>query len=97
MSLEDLNEKMKTRLSGFNHTAKFDFEEDGVIFVDATQTPPVVSNEDNDAEVTLRCTLETFEKILRGDTDPTIAFTLGKLKVSGSMGLALKLNSFLED
>jgi len=97
MSLEDLNEKMKTRLAGFNHTAKFDFEEDGVIFVDATQTPPVVTNEDNDAEVTLRTSLETFEKILRGDTDPTIAFTLGKLKVSGSMGLALKLNSFLED
>ncbi len=97
MSLEDLTEKMKTRLAGFNHTAKFDFEEDGVIFVDATQTPPVVSNEDNDAEVTLRTSIETFEKILRGDTDPTIAFTLGKLKVSGSMGLALKLNSFLED
>jgi len=96
MSLDDLAEQMQKRLTGFNHTAKFDFEEDGILFVDATQSPPAVSNEDNDAEVTLRCSLETFEKIVRGDTDPTIAFTLGKLKVSGSMGLALKLNSFLE-
>ncbi len=96
MSLDNIAEQMQRRLTGFNHTAKFDFEEDGVVFVDATQNPPVVSNEDNDAEVTLRCSLETFEKIIRGDTDPTIAFTLGKLKVSGSMGLALKLNSYLE-
>jgi putative sterol carrier protein len=41
--------------------------------------------------------METFEKILKGDQDPNIAFMMGKLKVSGSMGLALKLNSMLEE
>lgn len=97
MALNDIAEKLKTRMVGFNHTAKFDFDEDGILFVDATQNPPVISNNDDEAEVTLKTTLETFEKILKGDQDPNIAFMMGKLKVSGSMGLALKLNGMLEE
>lgn len=97
MSLDDIAEKLADRIAGFNHTLKLDFEEDGILFVDATQTPPVVEKEDKDAEVTLRTSLETFEKILKGEQDPNIAFMMGKLKVSGSMGLALKLNAMLED
>ncbi len=97
MALDDLKEKLKSRLAGFNHTVKFDFEEDGMLFVDATTNDVTVTEEDKDAEVTLRSSLETFEKIVAGDQDPNIAFMMGKLKVSGSMGLALKLNSMLED
>lgn len=97
MSLDDVAEKLKTRIGGFNHTVKFDFDDEGVLYVDATQTPPVVTKTDDEAEVTLRTSLETFEKILAGQQDPNIAFMMGKLKVSGSMGLALKLNSMLEE
>jgi putative sterol carrier protein len=97
MSLDSIREKMSAKLAGFNHTVKFDFDGDGLIHVDATQTPPVVTEEDKDAEVTLTTSLETFEKIIEGTQDPNIAFMMGKLKVSGSMGLALKLNSILED
>ncbi len=97
MSLEDIAEKMKTRMNGFNHTAKFDFDSDGIMFVDATQSPPEVTFEDKEAEVTLTTSIETFEKILKGEQDPNIAFMMGKLKVSGSMGLALKLNGMLEE
>lgn len=97
MSLEDIAEKLTARLAGFNHTMKVDFDGDGFVHVDATQTPPVATLEDKDAEVTLVTSLETFEKILRGDQDPNIAFMMGKLKVQGSMGLALKLNGLLED
>ena len=59
--------------------------------------PPVATLEDKDAEVTLVTSIETFEKILSGQQDPNIAFMMGKLKVQGSMGLALKLNGMLED
>ena len=97
MSLDDIAEKLTTRLAGFNHTLKLDFEEDGILFVDATQNPPVVTKDDNEAEVTLRTSIETFEKILKGEQDPNIAFMMGKLKVQGSMGLALKLNGMLEE
>lgn len=97
MSLDDIAEKLERRLAGFNHTIKFDFDEYGILFVDAVQNPPVVTRNDDDAEVTLTTTVETFEKILAGTQDPNIAFMMGKLKVKGSMGLALKLNSMLED
>lgn len=97
MSLDSIRDKMSVKLAGFNHSVKFDFEDDGILHVDATQSPPVISNDDKDAEVTLRTSLETFEKIVDGTQDPNIAFMMGKLKVSGSMGLALKLNSILED
>ncbi|MFA5593088.1 MAG: SCP2 sterol-binding domain-containing protein [Micavibrio sp.] len=97
MSLDELAEKMQSRLDGFGHVVKLDFDDDGILHIDATQSPPVVSKDDSDSDVTLKTSLETFEKIVKGEQDPNIAFMMGKLKVSGSMGLALKLNSLLED
>jgi putative sterol carrier protein len=35
--------------------------------------------------------------MMDGTQDPTLAFMMGKLKVEGSMGLAMKLNSIIED
>jgi putative sterol carrier protein len=97
MALEELSEKLVSRLGTFGHTVKLDFDEDGILFVDATQNPPVITQADEDAEVTLTTSLETFEKIVDGKQDPNIAFMMGKLKVKGSMGLALKLNGLLEE
>lgn len=97
MSLDDIAEKIQPRLAGFNHTVKLDFEEDGILFIDATQNPPVVTKEDAEAEVTLVTSIETLEKMLAGQQDPNLAFMTGKLKVKGSMGLALKLNGIFED
>lgn len=82
---------------GLNAKAKFDFGDDGMIFVDTTQTPPEISHDDQEADIVLVCALDTFEKILQGTQDPNIAFMMGKLKVKGNMGLAMKLNSILED
>lgn len=100
MSLESVTEAIKSKMSmaaGLDAKVKFDFDEDGVIFVDATQSPPEVSHEDAEADCTLKCSLDTFKGFMDGTQDPTMAFMMGKLKVDGSMGLAMKLNSIIED
>lgn len=100
MSLDAVTAKIKEKLSmaaGLNATVKFDFGDEGCVFVDTTQSPPVINHENVEAETTLECSLETFEGILNGTQDPNIAFMMGKLKVKGSMGLAMKLNGILED
>jgi putative sterol carrier protein len=99
-SLVIVTEKIKQKLTqgaSLNARVKFDFGDDGCIFIDATQNPPVVSHDDVEADTVLRCSLDTFVAIVTGKQDPNVAFMMGKLKVQGSMGIAMKLNSLLED
>lgn len=100
MSLESIKNQIAQKLAlagSLRARARFDFGAQGHVFVDATQTPPVMSDSDEDADVTLICSLETFEGFLAGTQNPSLAFMMGKLKVKGSMGLAMKLNAILED
>ena len=39
---------------------------------------------------------ETFEKILTGKMDPVMAFTIGKLKIDGSIEKALRLKDLIK-
>ena len=78
----------------FNASMKFDLGE-GVVFVDGKSTPNSVSNEDKDADCTITISRENFEKLIAGDLDPTTAYMFGKIKVSGSMGVAMKLSKVL--
>lgn len=99
MSLEAITQTIRARLgqgAPLNAIVKFDFGTDGLIHIDAMQSPPVVTHADAEATTTLECSLETFEAILAGHKDPNIAYLMGQLKIQGSMGVALKLNSFLE-
>lgn len=100
MSLDEVISKIKQKMAlaaGLNAKIKFDFGDDGVIFADTTVSPPTITEQDGDADTTLSCSLATFEAILNGTQDPNIAFMMGKLKIKGSMGLAMKLNGILED
>ena len=100
MSLDSVTEEIKGKMAlaaGLDAKVKFDFDEDGIIFVDATQNPAEISHEDQEADCTLKCSLDTFKGFMDGTQDPTMAFMTGKLKVDGSMGLAMKLNSIIED
>lgn len=100
MSLDEVKTKIQQKIAmaaGLNAKIKVDLGDDGCFLVDATQNPPVISESDDEADTTITCTMDTFKGILSGTQDPNIAFMMGKLKVKGSMGLAMKLNSILED
>ena len=76
---------------GFEGTAKFVIEGEGAVFIDASGARAA----DEEADVTLPADRATFEGLLSGDVNPTMAFMTGKLKVDGSMGTAMKLGALL--
>lgn len=100
MSLDTIESKMKARLmdlNGLGARIKFVVEDEGVLMLDGKALPPVLSREDGEAETTITMTADNLAKLIDGELNPTIAYTLGKLKVQGSVGYALKLSSMLED
>jgi putative sterol carrier protein len=83
--------------SGLGGTLKFDFGGDGSVLIDGKATPNSVSDgEGKNADCTISLTLETFEKMVKGELDGTSAFMQGKLRVAGDMGLAMKLGPILQ-
>ncbi|MBV8977133.1 MAG: SCP2 sterol-binding domain-containing protein [Alphaproteobacteria bacterium] len=83
--------------SGLGGTLKFDFGEPGSVYIDGKSTPNTVSDGDGkNADCTISVSLETFEKMVKGELDGTSAFMQGKLRVAGDMGLAMKLGPILQ-
>ncbi|MEB0140515.1 MULTISPECIES: SCP2 sterol-binding domain-containing protein [unclassified Undibacterium] len=79
--------------SGLNATLKFDCGSDGVVFVDALTTPNTVSNDNAEAACTISISLENLAALLTGQLNPMNGFMMGKLKVAGDMGIAMRLQT----
>lgn len=100
MSIETLTEEIRKRAGAspkLGYRLKFLLAEGGVILWDGTAVPPVVGNDDGDADTTIRVTADNLHKLMSGGLDPTLAYMTGKLKVEGSLGVAMKLVSMLGD
>ncbi len=94
MSLQDITAEIRDKADSMDangKTVKIDLQGDGTIFIDGTTNPPTVSNDDNEADVTLIISEDNFEGLIDGSLNPQMAFMMGKLKIDGDMGLALKL------
>lgn len=94
MSLATITEAIRTKVgadSGLNASVKFDCGADGVVFVDGNSTPNTVTNDNGDADCTVAITMENLQAMLDGDLDPATGFMAGKLKVSGDMSVAMRL------
>jgi putative sterol carrier protein len=76
---------------GFDGTAKFEITGEGSIVVDGDG----VRAGDDETDVTMIASAETFQGIIEGDINPTMAFMTGKLKIEGNMGMAMKLGAAL--
>lgn len=98
MSDDTLKEQITAampRLGGLGAIIAFDLGDDGKFVVDARGSVAKLMGGDADPACTIKATGATMQKLLAGTLDPMLAYTLGKLKVSGSMGVAMKLASSL--
>ncbi|THD84546.1 SCP2 sterol-binding domain-containing protein [Aliigemmobacter aestuarii] len=84
-------QKLSEKVSRFDGVAKFVIPGEGAIMLDGQG----VRAGDEEADVTLTAEAEVFQAILAGEMNPTMAFMTGKLKVDGSMGLAMQLGGVL--
>lgn len=94
MTLQEATKSVKDKLKiGFDAASviRIDLGADGVIVIDATKSPPVVSNAEADAEVTVTVSLADLSDILSGAQNAQMAFISGKLTVDGDMSVAMKL------
>jgi putative sterol carrier protein len=83
--------------SGLGGTLKFDFGDPGSVYIDGKATPNTVADgAGKTADCTISVSLETFEKMVKGELDGTSAFMQGKLRVAGDMGIAMKLAPILQ-
>jgi putative sterol carrier protein len=80
---------------GLQAKVKFDLNENGVVYVDATQVPNIVSTQDLDADCVIQLSAENAVKLAKGDLNVMTAFMLGKLKVKGDMSVAMKVAGML--
>jgi len=91
-------DEIYSRFSGSGVTVtgkkvKFDFGDDGKIFLDGTSN--TVSKDDAAADTTLKLKLADFIDMAEGRLDPTAAFMQGKLRIDGDMGVAMQLQSVM--
>lgn len=98
MSLDAITEQMKSRIGAggnFKKSVKFDFGDQGLVRIDDTVSPAVVSNEDGPVDCTVKVSMDDFIDIANGKQNAQMAFMMGKLKVDGDMSVALQLGSIL--
>jgi putative sterol carrier protein len=96
MDLQACTDAIRSKVgedSSLNATLKFDCGDNGVVYVDGLAKPNTVSNENLDAICTVSLTLEDLGAMLSGELNAVSGFMAGKLKVSGDMGVAMRLQN----
>ena len=74
-----------------NASYRFDIDGAGSWNVEVDDGKVTVTENGGEADTTISTSAETFTKIASGEQNPTAAYMSGKLKVSGDMGQAMKL------
>jgi putative sterol carrier protein len=100
MTLDDLTARIRQKAAGsppLGYRVKFELDDDGIIFWDGTNSAAAIGNEDGEADTTIGISADDLGKMIEGTLNPTLAYMTGRLKVRGSMGVALKISQMLED
>lgn len=97
MTFEQFNEgvvKAAEKAPNLGKSLKLNLDE-GIIFIDMTQSPAVVSNEDKDADTVVTTSVQSLDDMRTGKLNPMMAMMGGKVKIKGDMSLAMKLKDLL--
>lgn len=73
-------------------TAKIDLKDEGVIVIDGKK----VDETDRPTDCTLTLSMDDLEALRSGSLNPMNAMMTGRLKISGDMAIAMKLQGLLE-
>ena len=101
MELNDIIAMLTARLDSVDSTQlentsiKFDINGLGTIMLSDSHAREVAK--DTRTDTTISIDKDDLENLLNGQLNPAMAFLGGRLRVSGNVGLAMKLQTVLED
>ena len=89
-------EKLPSRVepgktAGMNNSYVFAIDGAGTWTVRVNDGGVTVEEGDTGGDCTIATSADTFEKVMKGEQNPTAAYMSGKLKIKGDMGAAMKL------
>jgi putative sterol carrier protein len=93
-SLADITDRLRRALEGqpgLERTLKLDLRGDGFVFIDGAE----VSNEDRPADCTVSVSADDLAALANGLLDPMNALMRGRMRVSGDMSVAMRLQPIL--
>ena len=89
---EELKTKVDpSRTAGRRASYRFDVAGAGSWHVDIDDGDVQITESDADADCVIETSEENFMRIVRGQQSPTTAYMMGKVKVKGDVGLAMRL------
>jgi putative sterol carrier protein len=95
MNVAQLTERVRTAVgaeSGLDATIKFNFGDEGIIYIDGKSTPNSVTNDDRASQIVISFTPETLTRILDKQLNPKVALMTGKMKLRGDLRIAMRLD-----
>jgi putative sterol carrier protein len=84
-----------SKTAGLDASYVFEIDGGGTWTVTVADGKVAVSEGDTGGDCTISTTEDTFERIVDGKQNPLTAYMTGKLKISGDVSAALKLNRLL--
>ena len=90
---EDLANKVQT-LDPIGKKLKFKLDDEAIL-IDGSGSTNIVTDSDEDADCTIKMSVDTYLKLQRKEIKPMIATLTGKVKVKGDIGLAQKLKQLM--
>jgi putative sterol carrier protein len=98
MDLTTITEALRSHLgedSGLDAVLKFDCGADGVVVLDGVSLPNRVVNDDIEADCTVAISLTDLVALMKGKLNPMTGYMTGRLRVSGNLKVAMKLQKVL--